>query len=106
MTRPYCQYRPLSANSGAMYTMNFCDEAIELATGLSGSTGACDIMPRFWLCRIVRNVVQALMSTEKRMTPRTDHGAGGCMNRNLSDSSTPKTFAFWALASTAGVSPY
>ena len=50
MTRPNCQYRPDSAKNGAMYIMYFC----MFAAGLSGSTGPCCIMPRFWLCRIVR----------------------------------------------------
>jgi hypothetical protein len=61
-------------------------------------------MPRFMLCRIVMNVVAALMSTETRITPRMLQGVVPC--KKVSASGTPKTLAFWALSTTARVSPY
>src|ERR1017187_2139779 len=85
--------------------MNFCDDAI----GFSG--GICGFIPRFVLCRTVRNVVTALTTTvamiASRLAPEIGYNVGGWNDfRNLSATVTPKIDACWALATTALVSPY
>src|ERR1700722_12141189 len=106
ITRPYCQYRPVSAKNGAMYIM-FLDMLCAIAApGWSGSGTCWFIMPRLALCRMVRNVVQALIATEARMTARTVQDSPVVAHKNLSESSTPNTWAVCALLTVATDSPY
>src|ERR1700723_3248359 len=89
-----------------MYIM-FLDMLCAIAApGWSGSGLCWFIMPRLALCRMVRNVVVALMATEARITARTVQDSPVVAHRNLSDSSTPKTWAVRALLTVATVSPY
>src|SRR5207248_2326601 len=77
-TSPNAQYRPESANSGTMYIMYFCDDAI----GLSGVI--CGVMPRLVLCRTVMKVVTTLTTTAQQMTIFAWTDTPGGANRNLS----------------------
>ena len=51
-----------------MYIMFFDIAWAAAAPGWSGSGAVWFIMPRFWLCRMVRNVVPALISTNTTIT--------------------------------------
>src|SRR5579875_3768951 len=107
MTKPNCQYRPLSAKIGPTYFMYFCEEAI----GLSGSVIIWP-MPRLMLWDMVRNVVTALIATVTMITAHTPGGScvkwkgGSGLWAIRSAIVAPKIFACSALYTSAGVKPY
>ena len=65
-----------------MYIMFFDIAWAAAAPGWSGSGAVWFIMPRRWLCRMVRNVVAALISTNTTMRSRdvNDSPTAGCRN--------------------------
>src|SRR5579875_3180310 len=84
-----------------MYIMYFCDWPIGL------SAVACGIIPRFWLCRTVRNVVTMLISTAITIT--TFASTGTCSvpaNSTLSEMCAPKMDASGALRTIGSGRPY